>query len=560
MIRSLSLILILLSMSILSYAQEVFHSKEGLVTTKVQQMQAIQDEEGQVSEVFYTAKSGNLLTIVRLSNEGEEIKEFSVDLSKGVDFTQTRANFNADYQLDQIVFNGEAFALMVSTNQTKVLLSYDLEGELLGVKPIRLDYKRNSTSKLVEGWNHVKLVASSYDQSFVAVFENTVDHRTFEVVKIGNDLEPKWENPFKVEIENGFKYNEALSVEVFYDRIFFINFSKKTVNSRVADPKLYSLDSESGEVLFKFPLVNENTTLFPSKIHIDTEENIVLSGDYYSGTKIRKMASDGVFLMKLDPTGSPIVINKDSWAKDIQKQMKQAKSFQIAKIKPFFHDITVKEDGGYQVIAETFFTEGAKRTAAFLGSLAEVAGAVTGVDLLEDVGSLVNTTAQLLSINPNAKVIGYPVMEDEAPRTIKVKDLLVFDYDDQGNLLEVRLIKKPKTSIQSYYYGYQGLKLAKLIDEYGYFDYQFFMGSGDERKLVYYKDDEASAVLGIASVTTGEEIKNQNIILGGVAEKAQKGQVGFVKFDDENVLYFHFYVENNSTKLDIFKQSTVIEL
>lgn len=174
----------------------------------------------------------------------------------------------------------------------------------------------------------------------------------YSVAKVDRDIKTLWEKRFVP--TKGIVTVEA--IESGSDRIIVIQLTKPTISSKKGKGEIVCMDDKTGKILYKYPLFDGEFTAIPSAFLIDRKGNIVTAGMYFKGERMRSVNSDGLFFLKLSPEGKKIEYNKVDWDAGIQQLLK-ATSSKISigsKPKVFFHDIVQSEDGGYQIIAETF--------------------------------------------------------------------------------------------------------------------------------------------------------------------------------------------------------------
>jgi hypothetical protein len=286
---------------------------------------------------------------------------------------------------------------------------------------------------------------------------------------------------------------------------------KPTLMSSKIKAEFVCLADKTGDLVFNYSLFDGASTAMPTAFLIDKDKNIVTGGMYFEGEKMDATNSDGIFFLKLSPTGEKLAYSKIDWDNGIQEVLKKTKrGFSISsKPKVFFQDIVQGTDGSYQVISETF----QKNYQLVSSSLKDL---ITG----RYIGSM---------------------NHDSKPVTFEIMDFMFFSFDGSGKLTNMNMVEKEHTKISVYYpyNGYGGIGMGKIVNKFGWFNYCFVttLVSG-EKALISSNFAISDAYIGINSMKTGEVSEMHKI---PVDKKTCKGgRLGCMPNKPGNICIFLF--------------------
>lgn len=344
----------------------------------------------------------------------------------------------------------------------------------------------------------------------------------YTIERLDRTLKSTWKKTYGV--DKGYTYPEEVTVG--NGRIAIIQVTGASRMSAKMHGDLVVLDETSGKDLFTYPLYDGTTTAVPSTLLMDETHNIVAGGMYFNGEKWDNTNSDGIFFLKLDPSGKVLIDRREDWDNGIQKIIKDAskKTLTISsKPKVYFHSIVQGVDGGYQIIGETF-----KKNIVLMNSV--LSDQITG----RFIGDINSTTT------------------DNKPVTFEVMDFIIFNFNSKGDMTNVNIIEKEHTKVSCYYpyQNYGGLALAKVVAKYGFFNYAFMMTMPDGKQEFLVSSNFTKAPnIGFTTILPGEEsvtktipVDKRTIRGGGIGVMpAQPGNVGVYIFDkkEETVLIYN---------------------
>ncbi|OFY16559.1 MAG: hypothetical protein A2X11_12680 [Bacteroidetes bacterium GWE2_42_24] len=475
------------------------------------------------------------------SDKGIKVLLFDPDLQPT---HEVALHVAADGKVGSAVYNGTALAFIVYENAGSFsLFSISTNGEVIGSKSFTYSHE----------FTGVDLLPCTSDGGYYLLAQVSDGKSTgYQILKLSSDIKTIWDQ--RKYPEHGYLIADAAislpgQLIVIQRESEAVSYSR---NVRVK-PDLVCYDEGNGDLLFTSPLYDKDYLAIPNQLIADKEGNIVIAGEYYEGERIKSDNSDGVFFKKLSASGDVLTYNLLSWEKGIQKQLAKTKLKLTGKNKVYFHNISLTDDGGYQVIAETFATSvGRKLLTSGLAML--------GGDY-EAIAESANQ-ATCLAARSSGRYLGEPT-EKEAPVTISAQDFLIFHFDAEGQLEEVTKIEKEYTKIFIYdpYMYVGGLKLARMINEFGFMDYAFCIRpEGSEQAVLIANCANASPKhFAIINITKGEEKKVRKIPIFeiGVNDDGRKPEmVGVVpgargsmviyylsKGDKDNLGALHMYKE-----------------
>lgn len=295
----------------------------------------------------------------------------------------------------------------------------------------------------------------------------------YSIEKLDRNLSAVWEKT--VTKEKGFVGIEA--AEAGNGKLVIISAERPSALSNKVFGKIVCFDGATGKIAYEQPLFDGQRTGIPSAVMIDKEGNVVTAGMYFDGEKWDATNSDGVFFMKLSPAGKKLMNNHVDWDKGIQEKLKAtSRKFAIgSKPKVLFHEIIEADNGGYQVIAETF------RKTMKAGTVLAMAAGGSNAD---------------------------------APWGFTVMDYVIFNYDKNGEPNYINKIEKPYKSgyVPGSIANMGGVSLAYYMKKYKMFTYEFTtkLKDSDKQVIVYTNFEDAGIgtgmpYIGVSTLQMGKE-------------------------------------------------------
>jgi hypothetical protein len=314
----------------------------------------------------------------------------------------------------------------------------------------------------------------------------------YEVVKYDRDLKELWSKT--VTVEKGMV--GVASAESGPGKLMVISLERPGAMSKKIYGKVVCFNGDSGEKEYEYDLYDGKQTNLPSSFLIEPDGSVATAGMYYEGEKMVGDNSDGIFFLKLDPSGKQTAYKSIDWDNGIQNALKAtSRKFSIgSKPKVLFHEIIKESSGNYQVISETF-----RKAIGALGMLAMAGG-------------------------------GAP------PMRFTVMDYIIFNFDPKGEPLDINKIEKPYKTIEldAAYSGADGITLANYLKKFKMFTYEYHTVLQNGKQAIVFTNFEDAGLgtgkpyVGIATIDIGKDSEMQKIPLS-------KKYASFVTGSPENL-------------------------
>lgn len=436
------------------------------------------------------------------------IYDLELNLIKQTPITITKSS-----KVDGSEFNGKDFMFVFNdiTKKTLTYVTVDVNGDIIKTLGIKEEKHYAATADVYCAKDGFFIVKPIKEKKW-----------GYSIEKVDRDLNSLWEKNYTV--EKGMIGVEA--IESGDDRLIAIQVTKPSLLSAKAQAEIVCLSDSTGDELYTYPLYDGTATCMPTAFLIDKDKNVVTGGMYFDGEKWDATNSDGVFFLKLSPSGEKISATKSDWDSGIQKFIKEGtkKTFTISsKPKVLFHEIVEGTDGNYQVIGETF-----KKSMQLVSSALK--DAITG----RFIGDL----------NSNSN--------NDKPITFEVLDFVIFNFMSTGVIANMSLIEKEHTKISCYppYNQFGGLSLAKAVEKFGFFNFGFTtkLPDTDQPLMISANFADKDPYIGINTIEMEKEttfhqipITKKTIKGGNVGVmKSKPGYLGIYLYDkkEESILMY----------------------
>lgn len=301
----------------------------------------------------------------------------------------------------------------------------------------------------------------------------------YEVSKLDRDLKEIWSKTETV--EKGMV--GVAAAESGPGKVMVISIERPGAMSKKMFGKVVAYSDANGSKLYEYDLFDGSKTHLPSTFLIEKDGTVATGGMYYEGEKMDGDNSDGIFFTKLDPAGKQIAYKSIDWDNGIQAALKAtSRKFSIgSKPKVLFHEITKESNGNYQIIAETF-----RKAAGAATALAALGGA-------------------------NAS---------ELPMRITVMDYIIFNFDNNGEPLDINKIEKPYKSIDiAGGLMMDGMTLAAYLKRFKMFTYEYHTILPSGKPAIVFTNFEDAGLgtgkpyVGVATIEVGKDTDSQKIPL-----------------------------------------------
>ncbi|MBL4654400.1 MAG: hypothetical protein JKY33_01075 [Bacteroidia bacterium] len=509
--------LIFIMISSISFAQEA--EINNVRKKEFRGVRAIINEQTKESQgyyIFYVDEKAEEKGMIKFILE---IYDLDLKLLKKTPITITKRSV-----IDGSVFNGKNFFFLFNDTWKKKItyVVTDINGEIIKEKVVEIE-KRATTTADVYPANDAFYIVKPFKQKKLG----------YSITKIDKDLKEIW--TVSNTPDKGLLSIEA--VEAGSDRLILIELKRPSLISKKAYAKIMCLDDKTGKQLYEYPLFDGEATGIPSAFLIDKNGNVITGGMYFKGEKWKSVNSNGIFFLKLGPDGKKLVYKKVDWDEGIQELLKSSKNKLVIGSKPkvFFHDIVQAGDGGYQIISETF----QKTMPAISSRLGDIISGryIGNINAKNDQGKFVK------------------------PLRFVIMDFIIFNYNKDGEISNLNKIAKDETKISIYppYDSMPGLKLAKAVKEFGYFDYAFTtkVPGNDQEVMVSRNMSIGNPYIGVTSIEQGKDAATTKIPIkrktAKQANSKEKDFVGVVKSKPGYICVFYYAKKEQTVHLYLDK-------
>lgn len=368
-------------------------------------------------------------------------------------------------------FNGQDFLFLFEDlkNKSNTFISVDATGNIVK--------KKTEPTKKIVTQGTTDIYAAEDGTGFYWTHAVKEKKWGYEVVKLDRELKELWSKT--VTVDKGMTSISA--AQSGPGKLIVISMELPSLMSKKMLGKVVSFNSETGQKEYEYPLYDGKQTNLPGTFLIEPDGTVTTSGMYYDGEKMSGDNSDGIFFLKLDPAGKKIAFNSIDWDNGIQEALKATqRKFSIgSKPKVQFHNIVKEPNGNYQVISETF-----RKAAGASTALAALGGA--------DANDL--------------------------PLRFTVMDFIIFNFDPQGEPLDINKIEKPYKSLSvSGAMNLNGIALAQLMKRYKMFTYEYTTVLPSGKPAIVFTNFEDAGLgagkpyVGVATIEIGKDTESQKI-------------------------------------------------
>ncbi|MBL4670329.1 MAG: hypothetical protein JKY30_13850 [Flavobacteriales bacterium] len=415
-------------------------------------------------------------------------------------------------------FNGKDFMFMFFDYKKKsnIFITFDSKGEI--IKKVSKASRKGVTAGTTK-------IFPSRDGSGFYVTKQVKEKRWgYAVEKFDRNITSKW----KKTISRPKGMISIASAVGGDDRFVVVSIEQPTLMSKKRTAKVISHNGQTGDKEYEVNLYDGKISRVPSAFLIDEKGNFIMSGMYYEGPKFTGPNSDGIYFTKISPEGKVLFENSLDWkGGDIQKALKAtSKKTSIgSKPKVMFHDITVDENGKYQVVAETF-----RKTVRGGAMAAKLLAGASG-------GGSAGTS------------MGFTVM-----------DFIIFNYDAEGKPIDINKIAKPYKSITVEAAGQlTGIKLAAYMKSLGLFTYNFISETKSGKKVVVFTNFEkpkgvgkGKPYVGISSIEIGENSETKKMpLMKKLTNFGKGGRNGAIKSKPGKITTYYYDKKAKAINIEV---------
>lgn len=381
-----------------------------------------------------------------------EVKKYSLSIHKKA-------------EINTVVFNDKYLLISYDDIKNKkiVFTTISTSGEKIGYKEYEVAKRRN-----VEGDFY-----PSEGDGFYLVKPNIVKGRTGYIFqKYDNNLEELWSQEIMPEPKSKIAYLSVEDILVSKDRIVIaqntgLSMKKYRLN-------IIGYDAKSGSKAFDYETYDGMATPVYNAMNFEDNGDLLISGTYEDKDYISEINYDGVYILKLSNEGKKLMFTKVSYKEKIQSVLKEtSRSNGLGSKDKLFLEEVIHEGDAYYIIGEMFKKN---YQASNMGGVFALAQGIRDV--------------------ATGKYIGWSNSNSNAPTyTFEIMDYIIIKFDEQGNYMETTSLLKEKYNKISVYYPYNlmgGLRMARTMSYFGWFDFGFVSKSPLDGKNIIICSDQAT--------------------------------------------------------------------
>jgi len=436
--------------------------------------------------------------IVEKKKKGIRTFEFSIIDKDVTKVTKTQIDLNSYSTLNNTVFNGKFF--LISYNDTKnkkiVFNVIDLEGKIVKTNEIAIEKKRFIASKIYpaangEGFYVVRPIKEKKEKGFT-------------IEKITNTLDIEWS--FDEKVEKG-----VLQVaDLINSNDRFVIWKEQGKGLSKIIPEITCYDSKTGKKLFSRTGFDGENTILYNQLRIDEKGNTYAGGAYVKGEKYKSVNNTGVYALKISPEGKDIFYTTVNNKEKIQETLKAVSTGMSvgSKDKLWIEDLIIV-DGEVIVISEMFRKTANMKPMKIQKTIDIISG--------KYVGNINYVDAQGKSSKVNFEIM----------------DFILLKFTENGELKEIKPIKKDGyTTLTVYhpYVGLNGMSMASKMDQLGWFDYGFTTKDADGTSVMVCSSNASARRPEVTTYKLDESFTKSEIDLKKEAKiNLEEGKVSYFK-------------------------------
>jgi hypothetical protein len=386
---------------------------------------------------------------------------------------KTNVEVTKNSNLSGSEFNGEDFLFVFNDlkKKTNTYITIDSEGNILK--------KKTEPVKKIASVGTVEIYPALDGSGFYITHSVKEKKWGFEVSKVDRDLKQLWSHTETV--DKGMI--GVATAKSGPGKVILITTQVPSLLSKKVSATLMAFNDATGAKEYEYSLYDGKQTNLPSSFLVEPDGTVATAGMYYDGEKMSGDNSDGIFFLKLDNSGNQLAYKSIDWDNGIQEALKAtSRKFSIgSKPKVLFHEITKTKDGNYQVISETF-----RKALGAAGALAMMGGR-------------------------NAA---------DVPLRLTVMDFIIFNFDNNGEPLDINKIEKPYKSAEIYGgMTMNGIQLANYLKKYRMFTYDFTTVLPSGKQAIVYTNFEDAGLgkgkpyVGVSTIDQGKDTETEKIPL-----------------------------------------------
>ena len=438
--------------------------------------------------------------------------------------TSTIIEMHKNARLNHTVFNGKFMLVSYEDWKNRVFVTQLIDketGNIIKTKEETVDRKT---------YNSSTIFPAEKGEGFYIIKGDFVKKqgRGYELKKVDNNLEEIWSKT--VQAEKGSKY----IADLVNSNGRIILWQESNVKSKIK-PSIVCRDASTGEVIYEREGYDGTSTILNNQIRIDEEGAVYLGGAYVDKERVDYINNDGIYVLKIDAEGNDEIYSKVPNKGKIQPVLRAASSgFTVgSKDKVYVQDLIL--DNGQIVVVTEMFRKNLNVTPVVAQATRDL---ITG------------------------KAIGYVGGYDDNKEkyVFEIMDFIVFKFGSTGNLDEIKLIEKDgynKITVWYPYTYYGGVRLAKKMDQFGWFDYGFAAQNIDGKNIMVCKNNAKPRRPEVYTYTLDESFAQNKINLKQEAKiDLEEAKVGYFNIFRSSDGYFTAaYFQRKLDRITLNKES-----
>lgn len=453
---------------------------------------------------------------VEKSGKGMRLYEFSFTDKNLSQVKKYSLSIHKNAEINTVVFNDNYLLISYDDIKNKkiVFTTINTDGEKIGYKEYEVAKRKN-----VEGDFY-----PSEGDGFYLVKPNIVKGRTGYIFqKYDNNLNEMWTQEVMPEAKSKISYLSVEDILVSKDRIIIAQNTGLSIKKYRLN--IVGFDASTGSQVFDYETYDGTATPVYNAMNFEDNGDILLSGTYEDKEYINDINYDGVYILKLSNEGKKLMFTKVSYKENIQAILKEtSRSNGIGSKDKLFLENVIHEGDSYYIIGEMFKKNyQASNLAGGLGKLAQgIRDAATG------------------------KFIGWDNSNSNVPTfTFEIMDYIIIRFDEQGQYIETKPLLKEKYNKVSVLYPYNsmgGLRLARTMSYFGWFDYGFVTRNPIDGKNIIVCSDQSTRKPDVYFYELNNQFRKSTINL--------RQQAKVMLDDDARVNYFRV-LKNDGDKVAV---------
>lgn len=418
-------------------------------------------------------------------------------------------------EINNVVFNDKY--LLISYDDVKnkkiVFTTINTAGEKIGYNEYEVAKRKNVVGDFYP----------SDGDGFYFVKPHIIKGRTGYILqKYDNKLQELWTQEVMPDAKSKIRYLSVEDILVSNNRIIIAQNTGLSVKKYRFNVVGY--DAVSGTKAFDYETYDGTATPVYNAMKFEDNGDLLISGTYEDKEYINDINYDGIYILKLSNEGKKLMFTKVSYKEEIQEVLKAtSRSKGLGSKDKLFLEEVIQEGDSYYIIGEMFKKNIQASNLGGVFALAQgIKDAVTG------------------------KYVGWHNSNSKAPTyTFEIMDYIIIRFDEQGQYVETKPLLKEKYNKISVLYPYNlmgGLRMARTMSDFGWFDYGFVTKNPADGKNIIICTDQSTRKPDVYYYELDNQFRKSTINL--------KQRAKVLLDDDAKVNYFRV-LRNDGNKVAV---------